>query len=77
MRHTMIQAINYKAVLYTLFLLSFFSLTVEAQTPQGLPKPSDNEPIDLSSPFSIIFFIVIPVLAILLYFWLKSRKQNK
>ena len=71
-----IKVVSYKAVLLISFLVSFVT-TVEAQTPQGLPKPSDNDPIDLSSPFNIIFFIVIPVLAIALYFWLKSRRNKK
>lgn len=48
-----------------------------AQIPQDLPKPSDNEPIDLSSPFSIIFFIVIPLVAIIAYIFLKRRQNRK
>lgn len=48
-----------------------------AQSPQGLPKPSDNKPIDLSTPFSIIFYIVIPLIAIIAYVLLKRRKGRK
>ncbi len=48
-----------------------------AQSPQGLPKPSDNDPIDLSSPFSIIFYIGIPVLAIVLYLVMRGRKKRE
>lgn len=58
------------------FMLAFCYEAI-AQTPQDLPKPSDSEPLDLSSPFSIIYFIVIPVLAVLAYILLKRRKNKK
>lgn len=58
------------------FMLALWYETM-AQTPQNLPKPSDNEPIDLTSPFSIIYFIAIPLLAILAYILLKRRKNKK
>lgn len=65
-----------KGLFLNLFI-TFLSGVLYAQTPQDLPKPSDNEPIDLTSPFSIIFFIVVPVLAIITYIILKRRQKKK
>lgn len=62
-------------ILYVPF--TFVNGILYAQTPQGLPKPSDNKPIDLSSPFSIIFFIVIPLVAIIVYIIMKRRRDRK
>jgi RsiW-degrading membrane proteinase PrsW (M82 family) len=65
-----------KIYVFISFMLAICYKTL-AQTPQNLPKPSDNEPIDLTSPFSIIYFIAIPALAVLAYIILKRRKNKK
>lgn len=61
----------------SLLILILSPLALLAQTPQGLPKPHENDPIDLSSPFSIIYFIIIPLIAAITYFLLKRRKNRK
>lgn len=60
------------------FLLLLLSFSVaHAQVPQDLPRPQDNEPINFNSLAELIVFIAIPVVALLLYFFLKRRKKNR
>ena len=48
------------------------------QLPMGTPNPDDNQPLDFSDPFEVIVFIIIPVLAVVLYmFWKKKRNNGK
>ncbi|GAL61784.1 hypothetical protein JCM19300_1607 [Algibacter lectus] len=43
----------------------------------GTPNPDDNQPLDLSDPFELIVFIVLPVLAVFFYIlWRKKRKDK-
>jgi len=56
-----------------LTLLHIFIL----QLPMGTPNPDDNQPLDLSDPFEVIVFIVIPILAVIFYIlWKKNRNNN-
>ncbi len=45
------------------------------QIPREAPHPDNNTPLDFSNPFEIIVYIVIPVLLIVLYFFLRKRKR--
>ena len=47
----------------------------DLQIPRDVPHPDNNTPLDLSNPFEVIIYVVIPVLLIVLYFFL--RKRNK
>lgn len=42
---------------------------------QDFPNPSNNSPIDPSSPLELVVFIALPILLIVAYVVL--RKQNK
>jgi len=43
----------------------------------GTPNPDDNQPLDLSDPFEVIVFIIIPILAVIFYIlWKKNRNNN-
>lgn len=60
---------------YVLFLL---------QSPEGIPKESDNEPVDFTDIGNIVVYLLIPLLIIILYFvWRQlrireeRRKNNK
>ena len=47
------------------------------QLPLGTPNPDDNDPLDFSDPFNIIVFIVLPIIAVILYvYWKKQRNKN-
>ncbi|WP_335964299.1 adenylosuccinate synthetase [Galbibacter sp. PAP.153] len=47
------------------------------QTPDGIPKPGNNDPIDLSSWIDVTFYIVIPVLIIIFYLTWRKKRRNK
>ena len=48
------------------------------QLPIGTGNPDDNNPIDFTSTFDVIVFIILPVLLIIFYiFWRKNNKKNK
>lgn len=48
------------------------------QLPIGTRNPDDNDPIDLTSPFDIIVFIILPILMLIFYIlWRKKKKQDK
>jgi len=48
------------------------------QAPEGIPKPSDNEPIDFTDINNIIIFILVPVaLAIFYYLWRKGKSKGR
>lgn len=58
-------------------LTSFYLFIMSFQVAEGIPKPSDSEPIDFSYLYNIIIFIVLPILlAVFYYLWRKS-KSNK
>ncbi len=48
------------------------------QLPIGSQNPDDNNPIDLTSPFDVIVYIVLPILMIIFYIlWRKRKKKDK
>lgn len=48
------------------------------QLPIGTPNPDDNSPIDFTSPFDVIVFIILPILVIILYiFWVRNKKRDR
>lgn len=47
------------------------------QLPFGTRNPQDNKPIDFSSPFDVIVFIIGPILMIIFYFYWKRTKKNE
>ncbi|MHB0755384.1 adenylosuccinate synthetase [Polaribacter sp. M15] len=50
---------------------------INLQLPIGTPNPDDNQPLDLSDPFEVIVFIVLPILVIIFYFLWKKQNNNK
>lgn len=57
-------------------MLTLFN-TLILQLPMGTPNPDDNQPLDLSDPFELIVFIVLPILAVFFYIlWRKKRKDK-
>lgn len=60
-----------------LLLGLFFTGTALAQAPRGVPQPHENEPIDFTSLPELIIFIFIPVAAILLFLYLRRRKNKR
>ncbi|MGC1632131.1 MAG: adenylosuccinate synthetase [Gelidibacter sp.] len=48
------------------------------QMPDGLPKAADNTPLDFTTPFDVIVFIILPIVIIILYFyWRRTKKGNR
>ena len=43
---------------------------------QQVPTPSQNSPIDPSSPVELIVFIALPILLIFAYIILRKRNKN-
>jgi len=43
---------------------------------QQVPTPSQNSPIDPSSPVELIVFIALPILLIVAYIILRKRNKN-
>lgn len=46
------------------------------QLPIGTPNPDNNSPVDLSSPFDVVVFIIMPILMIIFYILWKRNKRN-
>ena len=47
------------------------------QLPMGTPNPDDNSPIDLTNPFDVIVFIILPIFMIVFYvFWRRNKKRG-
>jgi uncharacterized protein with PQ loop repeat len=55
--------------------LLFYSITINAQKPTEVPKPSDK-PIDLSNPADIIIYIILPLCAVLFFFIWRGKKNK-
>ncbi len=48
------------------------------QLPIGSRNQDDNDPIDFTSPFDVIVYIVLPVLMIIFYIlWRRRKKRDK
>ncbi|PNW26380.1 adenylosuccinate synthetase [Formosa algae] len=49
-----------------------------AQLPLGTPNPDDNAPIDITDPFDLIVFIILPIIMVIFYIiWRKKKQNNK
>lgn len=47
-----------------------------AQIPTEVPKPQDNTPVDFSDPTEVIIFIVLPLVAIVLFIVWRGKKRR-
>jgi hypothetical protein len=47
------------------------------QTPTGTPNPGDGNLLDVSDPFELIVYILIPIALLLFYFLYWRRKGNR
>ncbi|MCG2462198.1 adenylosuccinate synthetase [Flavobacteriaceae bacterium F89] len=57
-------------MLYNLYILLL-------QLPIGTRNPDDIDPIDLTRPFDVIVYIILPVLLIVFYIlWRKNKKKR-
>ncbi len=46
------------------------------QLPQDLPTPTNNSPINPSSPLELAVFIALPILLIIAYLMLRKKKKK-
>lgn len=46
------------------------------QIPTNVPKRQNNTPIDPSSPIELFIFILLPILLIVVYFIVRSKKNK-
>ena len=47
------------------------------QLPIGTRNPDDNNPIDLTSAFDVIVYIILPILMVIFYvIWRKKKKKD-
>ncbi len=59
---------------YPITLISSFLLL---QIPQGVPHPSENEPLILETPFDYILYVGMPILILLGFLlWRRRNKQR-
>ncbi|MEZ4857657.1 MAG: adenylosuccinate synthetase [Flavobacteriaceae bacterium] len=49
---------------------------MKLQIPTDVPNPSQNTPIDITSVFDIVLFIVAPILLIVFYILLRRKKKT-
>ncbi|MCC5928679.1 MAG: hypothetical protein JJU28_05480 [Cyclobacteriaceae bacterium] len=69
--------INIESFWTGLLFLSCMPVTnVIAQIPRNTPHPSQPSSINFQSPFEIILYFVLPVIAIIVFIWLKRRKSR-
>lgn len=48
------------------------------QLPIGSQNPDDNDPIDFTSTFDVVVYIILPVLMIIFYIlWRRRKKRDK
>jgi hypothetical protein len=57
--------------------MTFFSILsfLFIQTPSATPNPGDSSGLDLSNPFDLIVYIILPIA--IFVFYLLYRKQNR
>ncbi|GAB5399572.1 MAG: hypothetical protein Aureis2KO_11570 [Aureisphaera sp.] len=46
------------------------------QIPTDVPNPDNNSPIDLTSPLEIVVYIVIPLVMLAIYFWVRRKGKS-
>lgn len=52
--------------------------TLVIQIPTNAPNPGDSGTVDLTKPFDLIVFIILPVIFVILYFvWKRNKKQKR
>ncbi|WP_417360734.1 adenylosuccinate synthetase [Galbibacter sp.] len=57
---------------------SFYVFIMSFQVAEGIPKPSDSDPIDFNYIYNVIIFIVVPILiAVFYYLWRKGRSNKE
>jgi len=45
------------------------------QIPREVPHPNNNTPLDVTNPFELIVYVIIPVAMIVLYFYLRKKRK--
>ncbi|WP_115808854.1 adenylosuccinate synthetase [Winogradskyella pacifica] len=53
------------------------SQLLNIQIPKGTPNPGENTALDLSRPFDIIVFIILPILIVILFLIWRQRRRRK
>jgi hypothetical protein len=43
------------------------------QIPREVPHPDNNTPLDVTNPFELIVYIIIPIAMIVFYFFLRKK----
>lgn len=51
-------------------------MPLNLQIPTDVPNPSQNTPIDLTSIFDILLFIVAPLVLLIVYFFLRKKSKR-
>ena len=48
------------------------------QLPVGTRNPDDNSPIDITNPFDVIVYVILPLLMLVFYIlWRRYKKQDR
>ncbi|MDC8004357.1 adenylosuccinate synthetase [Aureisphaera galaxeae] len=46
------------------------------QVSTDVPNPTNNPPIDITSPLEVIVYIVIPIALLIVYFWVRKKGRS-
>lgn len=47
------------------------------QLPIGTPSPDNNNPINLTRPFDVVVYIILPILVVIFYIlWRRKKRDN-
>jgi len=66
-----------KNIVFTAFTV-FSTLVLAAQQSTHSARDNSNTPLDLSKPFDLIVFIILPIVCIVLYIiWFRRMKKEK
>ena len=47
------------------------------QIPREVPHPDNNTPLDVTNPFELIVYIIIPITLIVVYFFLRKKRNSR
>lgn len=52
-------------------------ITLLLQTPSATPNPGDKNTLDLSNPFELIMFVILPIAIVIFYILYRKQVRNK
>lgn len=63
-------------LLLVVVLLNLSVTKIVSQTPDGIPVPDKNDPLEINTLADVIIFVVFPVLLVGFYVWWRRSKRK-